>query len=240
MHSNSPPARGLHRTRAVAPLALATSTLVTTAACAHQNSATATVPQTSAPRSATAAPTVSPLTIENCGRKVTFDKVPSRVVLLNGTSVGEAESFIALGISDRNLANSQSYGASDDPAIVGKVAAVPTSGLTLNQNFEVPREQVLARKPDLMILTWAGGFDEKIGSISRDQLTATGSNSFVMPVNRAFGDPAPRPEDDAKDKVQSAESSSELLLQLRQIFDVQQRAADLVNQSVLVAIPVFP
>jgi iron complex transport system substrate-binding protein len=205
--------------------------LVTTAACGHQNTATAPVSQTSAPPSATAAPTVYPLTIENCGRKVTFDKAPSRVVLLNGTSVGEVESLIALGISDRILANSQSYGVSDDPAMVGKVAAVPTSGLTLNQNFEVPREQVLALKPDLVMSTWAGGFDEKIGSISRDQLTATGVNSFVTPVNCAFGDPAPRPEDDGKYKAQSAESSSELLLQLGQIFDVQQRAADLVNQT---------
>jgi predicted anti-sigma-YlaC factor YlaD len=45
---------------------------------------------------------------------------------------------------DRILANSQSYGVSHDPSMVDRVPAVPTGGLTLNENFEVPREQVLA------------------------------------------------------------------------------------------------
>jgi iron complex transport system substrate-binding protein len=203
--------------------------LVMTTSCGQGGTASVPTSQTSPPPSATAAPTVYPLTVENCGRKITFDQAPGRVVLLNGTSVGEVESFIALGIEDRILANSQSYGVSDDPTMTAKVSAVPNGGLTLNQNVEVPREQLLALKPDLVISTWAGGFDEKIGSISRDQLTAAGINSFVKPVNCAFGDPAPRPEDEAKYKAQSAESSSELLLQLGQIFDVQQRSADLVN-----------
>ncbi|PRY39645.1 iron complex transport system substrate-binding protein [Umezawaea tangerina] len=203
--------------------------LMTTSACGKGDTASAVVTQASAPPPVTAAPTAYPLTIDNCGRKVTFDRAPSRVVLLNGTSVAEVESFIALGIVDRVLANSQSYGVSDDPAMVAKVAAVPTGGLTLNQNYEVPREQVLALKPDLVISTWAGGFDEKIGSADRDQLAAAGINSFVTPANCAFGAPVPRPEDEARYRAQSVESSTELLMQLGQVFDVQQRAADLVN-----------
>ena len=205
--------------------------ILTVAACGQ--AAPAAVPATppSVPAQATGAPTVYPLTIDNCGRKLTFAKAPSRVVLLNGTSVAEVESFITLGIQDKILANSQSYGVSDDPAMVAKVKAVPRAGLTLNQNFEVPREQVLALKPDLVISTWAGGFDEKIGSISRDQLGTAGIASYVTPVNCAFGDPAAGPQEQERLKAQSVESSSELLLQLGQIFDVQQRAADYVNQT---------
>lgn len=180
---------------------------------------------------ATAAPTSYPLTIENCGRKLTFDKAPGKVVLLNGTSVAEVESFLTLGIQDKILANSQSYGVSDDPAMVAKIKSVPTAGLKLNDNFEVPREQVLALKPDLVISTWAGGFDDKIGSITRDQLAQAGVNSFVTPVNCAYGDPAASPADQERLKGQSIESSFELLLQLGQIFDVQQRAVDHVNQA---------
>ncbi|MFD8493132.1 ABC transporter substrate-binding protein [Amycolatopsis sp. NPDC059657] len=202
-----------------------------TAACGQAASTTASPVKRPAPVSATAAPTAYPLTIENCGRKLTFDQAPSRVVLLNGTSVAEVESFITLGIGDKILANSQSYGVSDDPAMPAKVKAVPTGGLTVNQNFEVPREQVLALKPDLVVSTWAGGFDEKIGSVTRDQLDTAGVRSFVTPVNCAFGDPAARPEDQERLKGQSIESSFELLLQLGQIFDVQQRAADYVNQA---------
>ncbi|MFD4636042.1 ABC transporter substrate-binding protein [Lentzea sp. NPDC058436] len=219
--TNSPTRRGAVLTLAGALLSLS--------ACGTAGSTANAPKETSAPAPATAAPTAYPLTIENCGRKLTFDKAPSRVLLLNGTSVAEVESFVALGIQDRITANSQSYGVSDDPSLVAKVKAVPTGGLTLNDNFEVPREQVLALKPDLVISTWAGGFDDKIGSITRDQLTQAGIASYVTPVNCGNGDPTASPADQQKFKEQSVESSNELLLQLGQIFDVQQRAADLVN-----------
>lgn len=200
--------------------------------CAAQESPAGTREEpTRAAAPATAAATKYPLTIDNCGREVTFDKAPSRVVLLNGTSVAEVESFITLGIQDRILANSQSYGVSDEPGMVEKVAAVPTGGLKLNENFEVPREQVLALKPDLVISTWVGGFDDKIGSISRDQLDQAGINSLVTPVNCAYGATDARPEDQQKHDDQSIESSFELLLTLGEIFDVQQTAADFVNTA---------
>jgi len=51
------------------------------------------------PAPATAAATTYPLAIDNCGWKITFDEVPSRVVLLNSTSLAEIESIIALGIA---------------------------------------------------------------------------------------------------------------------------------------------
>ncbi|HWO67375.1 MAG TPA: ABC transporter substrate-binding protein, partial [Umezawaea sp.] len=227
----STPARSRRRARVVTLAAFATSVLVLTSSCGTGNTAAAPITRTGAPPPVTAAQTDYPLTIDNCGRQITFDKAPSRVLLLNGTSVAEVESFVTLGIADRIVANSQSYGVSDEPSMVAEVAAVPTAGLTLNQNYEVPKEQVLALKPDLVISTWAGGFDEKIGSISRDQLTAAGINSFVTPANCAFGEPEPRPEDEARYQAQSVESSTELLIQLGRIFDVQQRAVDQVNQT---------
>ncbi|MFD9701400.1 ABC transporter substrate-binding protein [Lentzea sp. NPDC059081] len=221
MTTNPPARRGVALTLAAA--------LAVLSACGSAGSTTGPARETSAPAPATAAPTTYPLTIENCGRKLTFDKAPSRVLLLNGASVAEVESFIALGIQDRIAANSQSYGVSDDPSLVAKVKAVPTGGLTLNDNFEVPREQVLALKPDLVISTWAGGFDDKTGSITRDQLTRAGITSYVTPANCGNGDPGASPADQQRYRDQSVESSSELLLQLGRIFDVQQRAADLVN-----------
>lgn len=185
----------------------------------------------SVPSSAVAKPTAYPLTIDNCGRKVTFEAPPKRVVLLNGASVAEVESFVVLGIQDRILANSQSYGVSDDPSLVDRIKAIPTANLKLNENFEVPREQVLALKPDLVISTWAGGFDDKIGSVTRDQLDAAGIKSFVTPANCANGDSNARQEDKDRYQAQSVESSFELLLSLGEIFDVQQRAADYVNKA---------
>jgi iron complex transport system substrate-binding protein len=182
-------------------------------------------------QSLSAGRTTYPLTIDNCGRELTFDRPPERVVILNGTSVAEVESLLTLGLEDHILANSQSYQVSDDPAMVKRIKALPTRGLRLNENFEVPREQVLALKPDLVISTWAGGFDPKIGSVSRDQLAKAGINSFVTPVNCAYGAEAPRPQDEAKRAAQSVESSYELLLELGRIFDVQAKAADYVRKA---------
>ena len=223
--SSFPRARAGLRTGAVLALTLV-------AGCAAQSAPGVSADEpTSPPTMTTAQATQYPLTIDNCGRQITFDEPPSRVVLLNGTSVAEVESFITLGIEDRILANSQSYGVSDDPDMVDRVAAVPTGDLKLNENFEVPREQVLALEPDLVISTWAGGFDDKIGSVNRDQLDQAGINSFVTPANCAYGAPEARPEDQERYDNQSVESSFELLLALGEIFDVQKVAADHVNQA---------
>ncbi|QDY09512.1 ABC transporter iron(III)/siderophore-binding protein [Micromonospora sp. HM134] len=183
--------------------------------------------------------TTYPLTIDNCGREVTFSQAPRRVVLLNGASVAEVESMIALGVEGTIVANSQSYGVSDDPTMVERIKAIPTGGLKLNKNFEVPREQVIAQSPDLVISTWAGGFDDKIGSITRDELGKAGINSFVSPSNCANGATSPRPQDTATYAKRSVESSYELLNQLGVIFDVQGKAAQVVQESraALAAIP---
>jgi iron complex transport system substrate-binding protein len=183
--------------------------------------------------------TTYPLTIDNCGREVTFTQAPRRVVLLNGASVAEVESLIALGVQDRIVANSQRYGVSDDPAMVAKIDAIPTGGVKINQSFEVPREQVLAQSPDLVISTWSGGFDTKIGSISRDELGKAGVNSFVTPSNCANGATAPRPQDVTTYAKRSVESSFDLLTQLGLIFDVQGKAAQIVQdtRTALAALP---
>ncbi|MDG4827456.1 ABC transporter substrate-binding protein [Asanoa sp. WMMD1127] len=175
--------------------------------------------------------TTYPLTIDNCGREVTFTQAPRRVVLLNGASVAEVESMIALGVQDRIVANSQRYGVSDDPDMVARIDAIPTGGMKLNQSFEVPREQVLAQSPDLVMSTWAGGFDDKIGSITRDELAKAGINSFVTPSNCANGATSPRPQDVTTYAKRSIESSFDLLTQLGSIFDVQGRAAEVVRET---------
>jgi iron complex transport system substrate-binding protein len=175
--------------------------------------------------------TTYPLTIDNCGRKVTFAKAPERVLILNGTSVGEVESFITLGLGNRVVANSQSYGISDDPTMVAKVKAVPTGGLTLNKNFDVPAEQVLALKPDLVVSTWSGGFDGSMGFATRDQLTKAGINTLVNPVNCAYGATNPSGEDKAVYDAMSLRSSADFLQLLGQVFDVQPKAAQVVTES---------
>ncbi len=178
---------------------------------------------------ATAAPTGYPLSIDNCGHRLSFQRPPQRVVLLGGASVAEAESFVTLGLADRVVASSQYYGTSDQPGLAEAVDALPSAGLRRDGSADFTREQILALHPDLVVSTWAGGFDDRTGPIGRDALAAAGIPAFVTPANCALGDPGATESARRNLAEQSVTSSDELLLTLGRIFDVQQRAADHVN-----------
>lgn len=205
--------------------ACAAATLAALAAASGCSSGSAAEGDTGTRPSAAPGPTSYPLTITNCGQKVTFTRPPRRVLILNGTSVAEVESVILLGLQRSVLANAQSYGVSDDPSMVAAIRALPRRGLTMNKNFEVPAEQVLAAKPDLVLSTWSGGFDPKRGLATREQLAAAGAATLVNPVNCAYGKPgASRAERDAYEAL-SIESSHEFMTLLGKVFDVQRKAA---------------
>ncbi|MCO6000102.1 ABC transporter substrate-binding protein [Actinoallomurus rhizosphaericola] len=213
------------RTPNLMALSAFTAALVLTAAgCGKSTSPSGTpVTHETAPRR-----TAYPLTIDNCGQKVTFTRPPSRVLILNGTSVAEVESFVMLGLTGSILANAQHYGVSDDPSMVTAIKALPTRGLTMNKNFDVPAEQVLAAKPDLVVSTWSGGFDARSGFATREQLAAAGIRSLVNPVNCANGKPNASPAEKEALRHASIESSFQFMTLLGRIFDVQVKAAQIV------------
>lgn len=208
-------------------MSAALATALGAAACGDASSGAA--PE---PTSATgpAVRTSYPLSFDNCGTKVTFTRPPQRVLILNGTSVGEVESFLMLGLEKNVLANAQTYGVSDDPSMIGRIRALPTGGLTMNKNFDVPAEQVLRLKPDLVVSTWSGGFDAKRGHATREQLAAAGITTLVNPVNCANGKPDATESEKKAYKNQSINSSLEFIALLGRIFDVQRHALDLVSR----------
>jgi iron complex transport system substrate-binding protein len=171
------------------------------------------------------------VTVENCGRTETFAKTPSRVVILNGTSVAEVESFVVLGLSDRIIANTQSYGASDVPSLAEKVAALPKAGLTLNQNYDVPAEQLLVLRPDLVVSTWSGGFDKNSGFATRDELAAVSANTLVNPANCANGDPDATAEQKQQYETAGVEGSHDFLRLLGKVFHVDDKAATVIKDE---------
>ncbi|MEV4252461.1 ABC transporter substrate-binding protein [Spirillospora sp. NPDC049652] len=207
-------------------LAAVTAAVLTAAGCADADAGSS-----GAPDGVPASPgrTTYPFTIDNCGKKVTFTRPPQRVLILNGTSVAESESFVLLGLQGHVLANAQSYGVSDDPSMTARVAALPKRGLTMNRNFEVPAEQTLAAKPDLVVSTWSGGFDPKRGLATREQLAAAGANTLVNPVNCALGKPSASPAEKKAYEGVSIDSSRTFLMLLGRIFDVQYKAADVAR-----------
>ena len=221
--------------RTPARLSAAAAGLALLAACGAGSSAPAAAPSSTTPSAAAsstgaATRTTYPLTIDNCGVKLTFTQAPKRVVILNGTSVAEVESFLVLGLEGTIVANAQSYGVSDDPTMVERIKAVPTGDLKMNKNFDVPAEQVLALKPDLVVSTWSGGFDGKLGFATREQLSAAGSNTLVPAVNCANGKPDATAQEKAAYANASVTSSFDFLTLLGQVFDVQDKAAATVAE----------
>ena len=205
-----------------------TVSLVTTGCGSSGSSSSNAADGFSAAAEATPSSTIYPLTIENCGQKVTFDGPPKRVLVMNGASVGEVETYVLLGLQDHVLANAQHVVVSDDPTMVAEVAKLPTGGTKWNKNFDVPAEQALALKPDLVVSTWSGGFAAKSGFATREQLAAAGINSFVNPVDCAYGATDPSKADQDVYDHQSIASTYDFITATGQIFDEQQRAAQLV------------
>ncbi|HLT59736.1 MAG TPA: ABC transporter substrate-binding protein [Microlunatus sp.] len=181
------------------------------------------------PAAAAAATDYAPRVIDNCGHQVRFTERPSRVVIMNGISVAEVESFILLGLQDTIAANAQFYARSDDPGMVAEMAALPDGGVELNRNFDIPAEQLIALRPDLVISTWSGGFDPTLGFATREELFDLGINSLVNPVNCGYGKPDATPAEKAAAEDAGVASSFAFLDLLGRVFAVEDRASALIG-----------
>ncbi|WP_089103654.1 ABC transporter substrate-binding protein [Streptomyces hyaluromycini] len=161
-----------------------------------------------------------PVTLDNCGQKETFKKAPSRVVVMNGASVAEVSTLLALGLGDRVVANEQSYGASE---VAGRAAAIkklPTGNVKLNDAYDVPRETMLGLRPDLVLSTTSYGFDEKNGFATRDQLGEVGASTYVSPQGC-----------DQDTSKMTVADSYRLLRDMGKVFNVSQKAEKLIAAS---------
>ena len=200
---------------AVAALAL------TVAACGSGN---ASAPATGMPAAqAGEGKTHYPLTITNCGKQYTFSKAPSRVVVMNGGSVAEVSSLLALGLGGRIVANAQSYGASDVSGRADAIKALPTGGIKLNDQQDIPREAMLGLRPDFVISTYEGGFAADNGFATRDELAKVGANTYVpQHACGATGMVAGKP---------TIQNSYDLLRDLGKIFDVPGKADTVIADA---------
>lgn len=217
----------MRTTRLVAPLAGVSLVL---AGCGGSPEAAPTAPS-AAPRASgsTQGAKAYPVTIENCGYQQTFERKPSRVVILNGTSVGEVESFLTLDLGDTILANAQSYGVSDDPTMVKRIKALPTRGMQkMGRVQDIPAEQLMAMKPDLVVSTWTGGFDPKRGFATREELHGAGIRTLVNPVNCGYGKTNPTAAEKKARDGAGVESTFAFLQLLGKVFDKPEAA----NQAV--------
>jgi iron complex transport system substrate-binding protein len=196
-----------------AVLVLAAALCLATAACG--GSATE-----AASTSAKEAASGYPVTVTNCGVTETFTQAPSRVVVMNGASVAEVSTLLALGLGDRIVANQQSYGMSEVAGRAKAIKALPTGDIKLNDAYDIPREAMLGLRPDLVLSTTSYGFDEKNGFATRAQLKAVSANSYVSPQGC----------DQDTSKMTVADSYT-LLRDMGKVFNVSDRAEKLIAAS---------
>ncbi|MFC4855463.1 ABC transporter substrate-binding protein [Actinophytocola glycyrrhizae] len=197
-------------------VALGALCLATTAACATPTTAAESGEQTE-----TAA--AYPVTIENCGKEYTYDKAPSRVVIMNGGSVAEVSALLELGLEDKIVANAQSYGDSEVPGRVEAIEALPTGGIELNEMMDIPREAMIGLQPDFVISTYDGGFRAEAGFATRDDLAKIGANTYAP--QSACGDVG------TVSHKPSIEDSYDMLRDLGKIFGVSDKAEKIIADS---------
>lgn len=196
--------------------ALAAAFCLLTAACGSS-------PDDKASDTATEAAAVKtgyPVTLDNCGQKETFTKAPSRVVVMNGASVAEVSTLLALGLGDKIVANQQGYGMSEVPGRAEAIKKLPTGNVKVNEAYDIPREAMLGLRPDLVLSVTTYGFDQKNGFATREQLKQVGAGSYVSPQGC----------DDDPSKMTVADSY-QLLRDMGKIFNVSDRAEKLIAES---------
>lgn len=169
---------------------------------------------------AQAAPTVYPLTIENCGSSLTFQHAPTRTV-----TIGQAgtEMLYAMGLGDKVVGTSLWFNN-----VLAKYKAQNDQIERLADN-EPSFESVIGKRPELVAveLEWMVGPQGAVGT--REQFHELRIPTYLLPSDC-----------EAKDNLVGADGTRlapfrietiyKSVSQLAQIFDVQERGQQLNDQ----------
>jgi iron complex transport system substrate-binding protein len=107
-----------------------------------------------------------PVTIENCGVDLTFDRAPERLVLLKSSAVPFLHE---LGVMDRVTARAGAYPAAYyDDEVLDELEDIPllTDEMDSSGHLQISKEVVLSQEPDLVL--------GQVDNLSRDTLEAVG------------------------------------------------------------------
>lgn len=161
-----------------------------------------------------------PVTIDNCGRQVTIQKEPERVITGYQNTV---ELMIALGLEEKVVGRQPFTQSPLLPEQETAFKAIPelTPGLPDNQqSMAASREVQLAAQPDFVLASGSFEVDSSRGVASIDDFKNAGANVYVL----STGDGSKKCGD---------KSTTELLFQdiknLGIIFSVEDRADKLIN-----------
>lgn len=169
---------------------------------------------------ALAEPTRYPLTIENCGQTVTFDRAPKRVVALGQT---QTEILYALGLGEKVVGTAVWFSPVAKPyeAVNAKVKRLADN----DPSFEA----VVAQEPDLVtaMFEWHVGPNGIVGK--RDQFARLKVPTYVSPSD-CVGKDNSGGGDGVRTQMFSMELVYRNIREFGQIFDVAERAESLVAE----------
>ncbi|MEU1075539.1 MULTISPECIES: ABC transporter substrate-binding protein [unclassified Streptomyces] len=159
----------------------------------------------------------SAVTLTNCGRRVTYDKVPERVVT---NDVGITELMFALGLEDRMAG----FAMPDDK---GEVDGLPWKGgydkVKWLSKDQLTKENVLDARADLVFAGWNYGFRED-GGFTPDALKKLGIPSYILTESCHNGRTG-----SSRGIMPPLDALYTDLTNLGRLFGVQERAAALVR-----------
>lgn len=159
----------------------------------------------------------SAVTLTNCGRRVTYDKVPERVVT---NDVGITELMFALGLEDRMAG----FAMPDDK---GEVGGLPWKGgydkVKWLSKDQLTKENVLDARADLVFAGWNYGFRED-GGFTPDALKKLGIPSYILTESCHNGRTA-----SSRGIMPPLDALYTDLANLGRLFGVEERAAALVR-----------
>lgn len=162
--------------------------------------------------------TVYPLTVENCGTKVTFDGVPQRVVSLDQNST---EILLSLGLAERMVGT-----ASWTDPVLDSLAEANTSVPRLADNAPT-YEVLLNADPDFVTASFGRHYKSQGGIATRDRLAETGIESYLSPTD-CEGSTSIN-GGGTRTKALTVDSLYQEIRDLSEIFDVQDRGAQLIK-----------
>ncbi|MGP4086097.1 ABC transporter substrate-binding protein [Streptomyces sp. KR55] len=158
----------------------------------------------------------SSVTLTNCGKKITYDKVPSRVVT---NDVGITELMFALGLEDRMAGFVMPDDKGDLGGVPWKDGYDKVPWLSKDQ---VTKENVLDARADLVFAGWNYGFREDAG-FTPDALRKFGIPSYILTESCRNG----RTEI-SRGIMPPLQALYEDLTNLGKLFGVEKRAAELI------------
>ncbi|QRM32605.1 ABC transporter substrate-binding protein [Microvirga sp. VF16] len=171
------------------------------------------------PVAALAAPTSYPLTLENCGAKVSIEKAPQRAV---GLGQNSTEIMLMLGLADR-MAGSAIWVSPVLPALTADNAKVQRIANNA-PNFEA----VVARQPDFIAAQFltSVGPQGRVGT--RQQFLDLGVPSYISPTDCAVTDNTR--SDGTRKQMLTMDLLYQEIDELSRIFDVADRGQALIAQ----------